>query len=179
MLYWLDIETTGLDPRIDSMLEIGMVITDDDLNIVAPHMADIRIAASPAALANMVPFVKNMHEGSGLLADLQDGSAVSLRDAERAVINFVESTGDTSPRVMAGASVHFDRSFLRLMMPKLDAMFIHRHADVSAMREFHRRWAPEVVTTRPAGAHRPLMDLLDSINLARALRTNLKEKAAL
>jgi len=34
-LVWLDLEMTGLDPDRDRILEIAMVVTDNDLNVLA------------------------------------------------------------------------------------------------------------------------------------------------
>lgn len=176
MLYWLDIETTGLDHRIDSILEIGMLVTDDNLNLVpgVPIFADMQIRVNPATLAGMNDFVREMHTKSGLL-DLLPKAGNSIADAERKLCEWVRSIPDDEPRVLAGASVHFDRGFIHAMMPKLDAMFSHRHADVSAMREFLRRWHPNYKNPQVATAHRPTMDLLDSIALARHMRAQMKE----
>ena len=177
MLYWLDIETTGLDPRVDSILEIGMIVTDDDLEYVhdVPPISDILIRSNPYALRVMPPAVIEMHTKSGLLADLQNRTCLSLAEAEAKLIRYVDSFPSSGPRVLAGSSVHFDRGFISQMFPQLSDRFSHRHADVSAMREFVRRWDPTYENPSAVGAHRPTLDILDSIKLARHLRTYMKE----
>ena len=62
-LVWIDCEMTGLDLERDRLVEIAIVVTDYDLNIVDPGLA-IVIAADEAVLAQMGDFVRAMHTES-------------------------------------------------------------------------------------------------------------------
>ncbi len=46
-LAWIDLETTGLDPDVHDILEIGIIITDRELNEVAREV-DLRNAVPRA-----------------------------------------------------------------------------------------------------------------------------------
>lgn len=178
MLYWIDIETTGLEPTRDRILEIGVIVTDDDLEILHV-LQEMRISCDHYTLSLMDAKVRQMHESSGLLEDLR--YALPMAAVEQAVVRFIEAIPSTGARVLAGSSVHFDRSFLKAQMPKVDALFSHRHADCSALREFAHRWHPdlkakEAEMMHPARAHRPLLDLMDSINLAKFYKTHIFEE---
>lgn len=180
MLYWIDIETTGLDPERDLILEIGCTVTDDDLNVVAT-MPDMMVSTPPGRLDRMDTFVQDMHERSGLMVELRSGGGDHINLVAQRVRAFITSVPDPDKRVLAGSSVHFDRGFIKKHMPKVDELFIHRHADCSALREYAIRWLPEVqaraeVMLHPARAHRPALDLIDSITLAKFYKDNIFTK---
>lgn len=178
-MYWLDIETTGLDANRDRILEIGMMATDDDLGLVSTsHIFKDVLIASTVPEQMIDPFVRDMHTKSGLFHDLrQPGTRkYTASQAEAMLVKWLHSVEPgATKRTLAGSSVHFDRKFLDHYMPTLSAMFSHRHADVSAMREFVQRWHPTWRAPEATAAHRPSLDILDSINLARSLRAVLKE----
>ena len=61
-LLWIDVETTGLDPDSDALLEIGMLYTDGGLHpIDAPLDLVLRWDGTPD------DFIKGMHGPNGLL----------------------------------------------------------------------------------------------------------------
>ncbi|HRE00672.1 MAG TPA: exonuclease domain-containing protein, partial [Ilumatobacteraceae bacterium] len=70
MLVWMDLEMTGLDASKDVIVEIATIVTDDQLRIVAEG-PDLVIHQPPQALELMVPFVRDMHTRSGLLAAIE------------------------------------------------------------------------------------------------------------
>lgn len=177
MLFWIDLETTGLNPALDDLLEVGAVATDDDLNIVS-YFPDTLVKPSPMWHQKMDPFVMNMHAKSGLTDALQNASPLEARHVGRLLARWIAEQQPSGTRTLAGSSVHFDRGWLKAFMPDVDAMFSHRHADTSAVREFARRWWPDMPENPipAAGAHRPTQDLLDSIALARHFKTQLTLK---
>lgn len=86
MLAWVDLETTGLDPRTCQVLEVAVVITDDQLNEVGsaveqiiPHGLDLALLADypeDVALAygklhGVDPYVVDMHRNNGLWQELR------------------------------------------------------------------------------------------------------------
>lgn len=162
-LVWIDCEMTGLDVEIDELVEVAVVITDFELNILDPGF-DIVIKPSQAALNNMGDFVTSMHTESGLLEAIPDG--VSLADAETAVLEYIQKfvPGEHQAPI-AGNTIGTDRTFIARYMPRVDNHLHYRSVDVSSIKELSRRWFPRVYFHAPEkhGGHRALADILESI----------------
>lgn len=202
MLAFLDLETTGLDPKKGSILELALVLTDDDLKPIAEPFSEVVRPMHLRGYEVMDDYVRNMHRESGLLALLYadhhgPGAEVverpSIRrcgEVEAAAIEWLLSTVErAAPAVLggphktlkttplAGNSIHFDRSWLAEHMPDLERLFLHRNVDVSTLNESARRWRPELYDARPGAGgspkHRALDDVYASIDAARHYRTNL------
>ena len=162
-LVWIDCEMTGLDLRVDELVEIAIVITDFDLNPVDEGIS-IVIRPDDSALDNMGDFVRNMHTQSGLITEIPNG--VSAAEAEYAAVEYVLRHVPAEQKApLAGNSIGTDRSFLAAFMPRLDAHLHYRVVDVSSIKELARRWYPRVYFNAPqkAGGHRALADILESI----------------
>lgn len=162
-LVWIDCEMTGLDLNSDELVEIAVVVTDFDLNILDPGL-DIVIKPDDSALENMGDFVRNMHTVSGLIEEIPNG--VSLADAEYQVIEYILRFVPEEQRApLAGNSIGTDRAFLARYMPRLDNKLHYRNVDVSSIKELARRWYPRAYFNAPAkdGGHRALADILESI----------------
>ncbi|MDQ1554155.1 MAG: oligoribonuclease [Microbacteriaceae bacterium] len=162
-LVWIDCEMTGLDVEIDELVEVAVVITDFDLNILDPGF-NIVIKPDQSALDNMGEFVREMHTKSGLLEAIPDG--VSLADAEFAVHEYILKFVPAEQQApLAGNTIGTDRTFLAKYMPRVDRHLHYRNVDVSSIKELSRRWFPRVYFNAPAkdGGHRALADILESI----------------
>ncbi|MCU1403596.1 MAG: oligoribonuclease [Microbacteriaceae bacterium] len=162
-LVWIDCEMTGLDVEIDELVEVAVVITDFDLNILDPGF-NIVIKPDQSALDNMGEFVREMHTKSGLLEAIPDG--VSLADAEFAVHEYILTFVPAEQQApLAGNTIGTDRTFLAKYMPRVDRHLHYRNVDVSSIKELSRRWFPRVYFNAPAkdGGHRALADILESI----------------
>jgi oligoribonuclease len=162
-LVWIDCEMTGLDVEIDELVEVAVVITDFDLNILDPGF-NIVIKPDQSALDNMGDFVREMHTSSGLLEAIPDG--VSLADAEFAVHEYILKFVPAEQQApLAGNTIGTDRTFLAKYMPRVDRHLHYRNVDVSSIKELSRRWFPRVYFNAPAkdGGHRALADILESI----------------
>mgnify|MGYP006269087767 CR=1 FL=1 len=174
MIVWIDTETTGLDPKKDALLEIAVVITDDELNI--EHHITTLIAPKRRKLRRMDDFVSRMHTESGLLNDLDTFPVFSIEEAEKHILAFLDLHGAGDRLLLAGNSVHFDRGFLDVHMPKLSARFGHQHLDVTSVSHCVRRWNKKVYDDLKAAsgkvAHRAIDDILSSINQLRWYREN-------
>lgn len=163
MMPWVDIETTGLDADWDDMLEIGLAITTDDLVLVFKTSFVIK-QLSPRVMPELV---LNMHTKNGLLADVPFG--VTMAAAEAELVEVMERFfhgGGIAPAPMCGSSVHFDRAFLKRVMPRLEACFHYRNIDTSTVKELVERWPVPAGNAKrpvPLKLHRVDPDLTDSI----------------
>lgn len=162
-LVWIDAEMTGLDPQHDALIEVAVVITDGQLNIVDPGI-DVLIKPSDEALASMSDFVRQMHTSSGLLDDLERG--VSMGEAQRVVLDYIRRFVPTPKKaLLAGNSVGTDKAFLAVNMPEVIDHLHYRLVDVSSIKELARRWHRRAFEESPVkhGGHRALADIRDSI----------------
>jgi oligoribonuclease len=163
-LVWIDCEMTGLDVEKDSLVEIAVLITDSDLNVLDEQGLGVVIKPRKESLAQMGDYVTQMHQESGLLELLDSG--VAIEQAEAKILDYVKSfapEAGTAP--LAGNSIGTDRMFLNRYMPKLDAHLHYRNVDVSSIKELTRRWYPKVYFQLPkkSGGHRALADIRESI----------------
>ncbi len=162
-LVWIDCEMTGLEPDLDELVEVAVVVTDYDLNPLDAGFT-IVIKPSAAALNNMGDFVTQMHTHSGLITELDSG--VELADAEQQVLNYIKRFVPVEKKApLAGNSIGTDRRFLAKYMPTLDNYLHYRSVDVSSVKELAKQWYPRVYYKSPAkdGGHRALADILESI----------------
>src|ERR1700727_1087874 len=169
-LVWIDCEMTGLDLARDALVEIAVVVTDGQLNVVDGGMYVI-IKPPAEALDHMPEVVREMHTSSGLLAELPSG--VTLAEAQDAVLDYVRQHVREPKKVpLCGNSIATDRSFLARDMPELDDFLHYRMVDVSSIKELARRWYPRAYFASPPkhGGHRALADILESIRELRYYR---------
>jgi oligoribonuclease len=155
---------TGLELSHDALIEIAVLITDGELNVIDEGL-DVIIHADDEALGAMVPFVRDMHASSGLTDEVR-ASAVSVAQAEKMVLDYVKlhvPEGRTAP--LCGNSIATDRGFIARDMPDLDNHLHYRMIDVSSIKELARRWYPRVYFAQPAKglAHRALADIHESV----------------
>jgi len=154
---------TGLDLASDALVEIAVLVTDSDLNVIGDGV-DLVIATTPEKLAGMNEYVTQMHTNSGLIAEIPNG--VTASQAEDAIIKYLESTETVAGKSpLAGNSVSVDRNFIARDMPRLNEYLHYRTVDVSSIKELARRWYPKTYFAAPAktGNHRALGDIQDSI----------------
>ena len=169
-LVWIDCEMTGLDYVADALIEVAALVTDFELNVLGEGI-DLIVKPPAEALEQMTPFVRSMHEKSGLLDELEGG--ITLADAEAQVLAYIkENCGPHSRPPLAGNSVATDRTFLARDMPELETFLHYRIVDVSSIKELSRRWFPRAYFQSPAkrGNHRALADIQESIEELRYYR---------
>ena len=170
-LVWIDCEMTGLDLRRDALIEIAVLVTDGELNIVDEGV-DVVIKPPDGALSQMSKVVHDMHTSSGLLDVLNGG--VSLAEAEKQVLQYVRThVPEAKKAPLCGNSIATDRSFLARDMPALDEHLHYRMIDVSSIKELARRWYPRAYFASPEkqGGHRALADITESIRELRYYRS--------
>jgi oligoribonuclease len=162
-LVWIDCEMTGLDVTRDALIEVAVVITDADLNIVDPGI-DVLITPPAEALEGMNEFVRQMHTSSGLLDELPSG--ITMEDAQQQVLDYIRRFVPTPKKaLLAGNSVGTDKMFLEANMPLVIDHLHYRLVDVSSIKELAKRWYRKAFEEAPVkhGGHRALADILESI----------------
>jgi oligoribonuclease len=163
-LVWIDCEMTGLDLKTDLLIEIAVLVTDAELNILGDGL-DVVIHCDNDALSSMLDVVKNMHARSGLTEEVR-ASTIDVAAAEEQVLDYIRThvkQAKTAP--LAGNSIATDRGFIARDMPKLDDFLHYRMIDVSSIKELCRRWYPRIYFGQPEKglAHRALADIHESI----------------
>ena len=163
----VDIETTGLKPEYDEILEIGVVLCNNDLEVLTQFQSVVHF---PYKLHD--PIVAEMHEKSGLYEECKSEDAPSLYSVETQIIQFLDEN-DATGLPMTGSSVHFDRSFLKEDCPDLEKLFHYRNVDVSTVKNLCEKWNEGAFNGRPEGdkLHRVIPDCLDTIAELKYYRT--------
>lgn len=138
VLAWIDLETTGLDPTTDLILEVaclptdigGSTLTDEPFHRVI-HYPDHEVATMRD---NVDPFVRDMHDRTGLWGRLPGGTPLwVVEDQLRDYIAQVAPKSRTA--AMAGSSIGaLDVPFVRVGLPSVDAHLHYRTVDVTALR---------------------------------------------
>lgn len=163
---------TGLDPLTDRIIEIATIVTDAALNelAVGPVLA-LRQAAS--TMATMDEWNTETHRASGLTERVLN-STTSVRQGERATLDFLRLWAEPGRSPMCGNSIGQDRRFLVRYMPELEAYFHYRNLDVSSLKILLQMWRPEQAASfQKQGRHQALDDIRESIDELRFYRSCL------
>ena len=173
-LVWIDLEMTGLDVERHRIVEIAVLVTDGQLEILDEGI-DLVVHQPPEALAEMDDFVRKMHVKSGLLPQIE-ASTLSLDGAGAQALAYIgERVPEPGTAPMCGNSIGVDRRFLHRYLPDLDNYLHYRSIDVSSLKELCKRWYPEVYSKRPGKAetHRALSDIRESVAELRYYREQM------
>ena len=172
-LVWMDLEMSGLDARKERILEIAVVVTNAELEVLAEG-PELVVHQPEEILAAMDPWNTEHHTESGLVERVR-ASTVSEADAEAQVLAFIEQHCEKGASPLCGNSIGQDRRFIVRYMPRIDAHLHYRNVDVTTIKELARRWHPEAFEKRPnkKGLHRALEDIRESIEELRWYREHV------
>jgi oligoribonuclease len=160
-LVWIDMEMTGLQPDSDRVIEIAMLVTDPQLNVLAT--GPVLVVHQPdSVLDSMDSWNKSTHAKSGLIEKVR-ASTLAEADAERQALQFLAAHVPPSASPMCGNSICQDRRFLARWMPRLESHFHYRNLDVSTLKELVKRWKPDLKSFSKEGKHEALADILESL----------------
>ncbi|MBK9327645.1 MAG: oligoribonuclease [Thiobacillaceae bacterium] len=168
-LVWVDMEMSGLDPDKDVVLEVALVVTDKDLNLVEEGPVLV-VRQSDAVLDGMDNWNRSTHGKSGLI-DKVKASTLSEADVELRMLAFMKQHVGERKSPMCGNSICQDRRFMARHLPRLEAYFHYRNLDVSTLKELAARWRPELKEGfKKANNHTALADIQESIEELRYYR---------
>ncbi|HUL63714.1 MAG TPA: oligoribonuclease [Burkholderiaceae bacterium] len=171
-LIWVDMEMSGLNPDCDRVLELAVVVTDAQLEMLAEGPV-LAVYQSDRVLAAMDAWNTSTHGRSGLTARVRE-SKVHEAEAEAEVIAFLERYVPAAKSPMCGNSICQDRRFMARWLPRLEGYFHYRNLDVSTLKELARRWKPDVVRSfEKKSRHEALADIYESIAELKHYRQNL------
>lgn len=170
-LCWLDMEMTGLNPEVDKIIEVAMVVTDSELNILAQSEV-FAIYQSNEILDGMDEWNTKTHTRTGLVERVK-ASSYTEAEVEQQLLDWMAQYVPVHTTPLCGNTVHQDRRFMVRYMPRLEAYFHYRNLDVSTLKELARRWSPEVYRGfAKKGAHQALDDIKESIDELKYYRTH-------
>lgn len=194
VIAWIDVETTGLDPAREHLLEISLILTDNELNPVADPVSvlldpsaedthpDYKVGSDIARTVS--DFIRDMHTSNGLFADLDAGLGIAPGEADGLIADAIDAAaGEGGKPLLAGNSITLDRNFLEAQAPQTYAALHYRSIDVTSIEnDLARDGFAEPIAAwhaaRPKKSHRGSDDIRDSIDQLRALRRIRRGEAA-
>jgi oligoribonuclease len=172
-IVWMDMEMSGLDPDKERILEVAVLVTDAELNVVAegPNL----IVHQPDEVLEAMDEWNTKHHGQSGLTKRVRESTVDEDQVSAALLEFLGQHTEKKKAPLAGNSIHQDRRFVARYLPEVEDWLHYRNVDVSTIKELAQRWYPKQYSGRPAkkGSHRAMDDLMESIDELRYYRDAL------
>ena len=171
VMAWLDLEMTGLCPNECAIVELALILTGPDLVPLAPPL-ELVVWQPDSVLERMAPFVRQMHQKSGLLERIRR-SEVAVADAEQEALRLLSQHAPYRTARLCGNSISQDRRFLAAYMPAFENYLHYRMVDVSTLKELANWWSGYRFRKGDEGRHTALYDVQQSIAELAAYRENV------
>ena len=156
-MFWIDLEMSGLDENTDKILEIAVIITDLNFEVLETYHKIV--FQPPEVLETMNDWCKNTHGKSGLTALIPNG--IPLAQVEKELIELSGRHFTNEKIVLCGNSVGTDKRFLEVGMPVFSQQLHYRIVDISSFKEiFSSIYGVEF---QKKDSHRARDDILESI----------------
>lgn len=177
LILWIDLEMTGLDPKTDRILELGLIVTDWRMNIKDQLSLVCRQDEQFVKQRFNTPFWRENSATARALLE-QNTGGLAPDDFEQQIVEFVKRQfkldAPEHDIVLAGNTIRADRAFIDAQMPRLAEFLHYRMLDVSAFKVlFEARY--KKVFAKPEN-HRALEDIQGSIDELKYFMQFIKEK---
>lgn len=173
---------TGLDTENDTIMSLAAFVTDANLNVLDEAGYEAVIHHSKDKLDRMGDWCTSHHGQSGLTQACLDSSTTAEQAAEGLLEYIKVYVPERRTGLLAGNSVHADKSFLVKKPYKIVTDHLHyRILDVSSIKEAARRWAPKETLKkipRKKMLHEARADILESIEEAKFYRETFFMKSS-
>lgn len=171
-IIWIDIETTGTNYNTDKILQIAVIRTDNDFNILEEKEWIVKHDIETVkGMSN--DFVKEMHNKTGLW-DRIETEGISLEQIDKELEQIIRKVyGGKWQISIGGNSVHFDMNFIKNNMELSGALISHRVLDISAVLQFMRLTGNKVELPKHIVSHDALDDIRWSLIQAKAAKRYL------
>lgn len=157
---WIDCEMTGLDVFSDRLLEICVLVTDRNFNVIAESEQYV-IHQPDAILEQMDEWNQKQHRQSGLYSLVQQSSD-TVEQVDKLLSQWVLKYVTLKTAPLCGNSIHQDRMFIKRYLPMFESVLHYRHIDVSTLKELYRDKLAQPYE-KSSLAHRARSDIYESI----------------
>lgn len=173
-IIWGDVETTGVEAFDgDVLLEVAVLVTDADLNILDEEGYQSTIFYSRADVDRLISgtseFVVNMHTATGLWDRLPEGKPQDQVD-EELLAYMKEFVPDAKTAPLGGNSITLDRNFMNRYLPNSFAHLHYQSIDVSTLARLANYWGGPELGYKKKKLHSAFSDIRESIEELRYLR---------
>lgn len=147
-LLWFDAETTNLPvANVETLsmdfsdvhiLEVGVILTDFDLNVLGAYTEVVKMTPEAANSIRANEYVRKMHTVNGLLkASVEAPAEHTLANIEDEIIKLIRDVTTFEPGefIIAGSGVAaFDLPLIQVRMPKLAKYLVYYPFDIGVER---------------------------------------------
>lgn len=165
VIFWLDVETSGLSVYEHELLEIAAVITNlDGEQLTRSYTSLVRPQSSlPIILETASPDARAMHEQNGLWVELWEGHSVRTRnEVSNDLTELIDSIAPMTIAIPGGTSINHDLAFVRMELPDVAQKLSHQVIDTTTLKLVNEHFTDAKPYIRN-GAHRALSDTWDAI----------------
>lgn len=176
-IVWADVETDGLKTRGGHLLEVAVLVTDPELNILDEdgYEAVVKYPEGTVRLMREAanPFVREMHDKTGLWVECTRKTAKPLAEIDAGLSKYLREFGRANTMPLAGNSVRLDFNFIEEFLPKTYGHLDYHMIDVSSVAGLAHRWYPDLLRPEKESDHTAMVDIRESIKELRYYREHV------
>ena len=137
-LFWFDMESTGLLPQSDIVLEVGLIITDFNLEPKASYQSFVRNSTQELKAALAASPWGKIQPASYFEVFLREcPQAPTLFEVQKNILKILDQYFSEDEKIiLAGNTIGTDRRFIEKYFQKIESRLHYRMLDVSAWKVF-------------------------------------------